>query len=40
MKKRIEWGDLSTGLKWAVVGGYISIVSFCGGFVIGFLGAL
>ena len=34
----VEYKNLSTGLKWAVVGGYVGLVSFAIGFIIGFAG--
>lgn len=38
--ERIRFKDLSIMLKLAVIGGYISIVSFTIGFIYGFIGAL
>lgn len=36
--KKVTWDDLSWGLKWAMIGGWMSIVSFLIGFLIGFGG--
>jgi hypothetical protein len=36
----IKYANLSPALKWAVWGGYISLVSSVVGFFIGFFGAL
>lgn len=36
----VSYKELSTGLKWAIVGGYVGLVSFAIGFLIGFFGAL
>jgi len=40
MNKKIEWDDLSTGLKWAIVGGYITVISLVISLIGGFMGAL
>jgi|6_EtaG_2_1085325.scaffolds.fasta_scaffold30396_3 hypothetical protein len=37
---KIKYGDLSGGLKWAIVGGWISLISFGIGFLYGFIGVL
>lgn len=40
MNKKIQFEDLNTGLKYAIVGGYMALISFVIGFIIGISGAL